>query len=227
MASSAELTRKMREARKLFRRAQAGDVAAVNQMMAANDQLVKIVNSRLRQLERKGFDYGGAYNNLIHYTQTEYDGKRLVKSAKLENDIYAVYDQILQANKFLSMKSGSVEGQEEILNNKISVLKNMGIFSKDYAFSTMKRFVKFLGNEETREIVEEYGNSLINLAMIKDAFFSRRNTTAALKRAFAEYLAQTNGSAKTFDELMARLGVDVYNEKYYGQQHAKNNFERG
>lgn len=218
------LSQRMREYRNLYRKANNGDVAAANSLYAANDRLATETNRILRELERKGFDYGAAYNNLTFYTQTQYDGKRLQKSKALEHDLYNVYRQIEEITKFQSYKASTVAGQQDILKNKIEAFESTGILPKNFSARSKKQFIRFLANEETREIVETYGDSEKSIRMLRDAYFSRKNTIAAMKREIAQFLANDKNGAKTFDELMGRLNVDVYSEKYQRQQSAKNYF---
>lgn len=212
----------MKYYRKLFRKASRGNKAALNELSAANDIIAKQVNKNLRQLERKGFDYGAAYNNAQYFTNSEYNSKRFQLSKKLNYDEIDMLTQIEQGIKFLNYKSSTVEGQQEILDKKTERFIELEIFPEDISKRTAKSFIKFLGNEETKEVAEEYGMSGVALEMLYDAFQKRGNTKDSLKRAFIEFLARRNTrNRQTFDELMQQIGINVYQTKYTTQKRIK------
>lgn len=205
----------MNKYRRLYYKASAGDIEALGKLSAFNDIMVKEVNKELRMLERKGFDYGAAYNNATYFTDYEYGTKRFKTSKSLNHDAIDILTQMEQMVKFKSYKSGTVEGQMDILKNKSVSLKEQGIVPGDISDRTIKSFVKFLGNEETRSIIDEYGESDKVIEMIFAAFKSRKNTIAGMKNAFTEYMGRRyTETPMGFDAMMRRIGINVFSNKY-------------
>lgn len=205
----------MNKYRRLYYKASAGDIEALGKLSAFNDIMVKEINKELRMLERKGFDYGTAYNNATYFTEYEYGSKRFKTSKSLKNNAIDILTQMEQMVKFKSYKSSSVEGQQDILKNKSVSLKEQGIVPENISDRTMKSFIKFLGNEETRTIIDEYGESDKVIEMIFDAFKSRKNTIAGMKKAFTEYMGRRYTETPLgFDAMMRRIGINVFSNKY-------------
>ena len=89
------------EVRNLVKKAMKGNREAQASLISKNDVLTTQVNRQLRRLEKHHFDYY-AYDDIVAFTQTEYDTNRLLNSEKLEyqtidseDDEYELETQII------------------------------------------------------------------------------------------------------------------------------------
>lgn len=194
----------IKELRKLQLKASKGNKGAQRALISATDTLTAQVNKNLRQLEKYGYDYG-AYNDITNFTQIEYETNRLRKSKDLEYDWYAMSLQSQLAIKFLSNESSTLAGQREIQARRIATFKDIGVLPENITIRKARNFLKFLGNEESQQIIEAYGNSETVLEMMYDAYKKPDNSKNKMLSAFNEFL---NGE-KDFDEMMRGLKIKI------------------
>ena len=196
----------IKELRKLQLKASKGNKGAQRALISATDTLTAQVNKNLRQLEKYGYDYG-AYNDITNFTQIEYETNRLKKSKDLEYDWYAMSLQSQLAIKFLSNESSTLAGQREIEARRIATFKDIGVLPENITKRKAKNFLKFLGNEESQQIIEAYGNSETVLEMMYDAYVKPINSRSKMLSAFNEFLS----GEKDFDEMMRGLKIKIEN----------------
>ena len=192
------------EVRNLVKKAMKGNREAQASLISKNDVLTTQVNRQLRRLEKHHFDYY-AYDDIVAFTQTEYDTNRLLNSEKLEYDWYNIGRQIEHSEKFLRRESSTVEGQRAILNKRIDRFKEMEIFPENISQAKAKNFLRFLANEEIAQISEAYGNSETVIEMLYGAYTKPKNTKQKMLKEFQKYLS----GEETFDITMERLGVNI------------------
>lgn len=192
------------EIRNLVKKAMKGNGEAQASLVSQNDFLTMKVNRQLGRLERHHFDYY-AYDDIVAFTQTEYDTNRLLNSEKLEYDWYNIGRQMEFAEKFLKRESSTVEGQRAILERRIETFKEKEILPKDISRQRAKNFLKFLANEEVAQISENYGNSETVIEMMYGAYNKKKNTKHKMLSEFQKYLA----GEETFDIAMERLGINI------------------
>lgn len=192
------------EIRKLVKKASKGNREAQASLVSQNDFLAMKVNRQLKRLEKHNFDYY-AYNDIVAFTQTEYDTNRLLNSEKLEYDWHNIGRQMEISEKFLRRESSTVEGQRAILNRRIDTFKRMDIFPENISNAKAKNFLRFLANEEVAQISEVYGNSETVIEMLYGAYNKTKNTKRKMLAEFQKYLS----GEQTFDIAMERLGVNI------------------
>lgn len=211
------MARIIKDVKKLQLRAVRGDRASQEALLAYNDKIAREVNKRLRELERAGYDFG-AYNTATHFTETMYDTKRFMTGRQLELDWYMMGTQTSIGVKFLNMKSSSVAGQKEIEQKRFDTFVELEIIPENYSRRKFKNFIRFVGNEESERILDEYGTSTQMIEMMFDAYNRKGNTRNRMLKVFREYL-DAKGSRKRpdFFEAMAKIGVnpDDYRAKRY------------
>lgn len=194
----------IKELRKLQLKASKGNKGAQRALISATDTLTAQVNKNLRQLEKYGYNYG-AYNDITNFTQIEYETNRLRKSKDLEYDWYAMSLQSQLAIKFLSNESSTLAGQREIEARRIATFKDIGVLPEDITKRKARNFLKFLGNEESQQIIEAYGNSETVLEMMYDAYKKPDISRNKMLSAFNEFLS----GEKDFDEMMRGLKIKI------------------
>lgn len=168
-------------------------------------------NKRLRVLEKKGFDYGRTYNNLIRYLQIEQDKSRVPFLKEVNYDIDELMTINEQARKFLKSNYSKIDFREQQL------AKRLKYFELDEKYQDMmagwrrrekKEFIRWLSNEEASFAMDEYGTSDETIIILADAFhnsFHETNGMSALRRAMLEF----NAGEISFNEAMKQVGVNI------------------
>lgn len=87
-----------------------GDIEGLQNL---NEKLAKRSNTRLRELEKQGFDTTAAYKRAIDFTSKEgtTDSKRFSRSKKI--DIDNLYKQVKQESNFLRWQTSTPAGELE------------------------------------------------------------------------------------------------------------------
>lgn len=221
-----KLTRRQRNS--LERKARKGDASAIKQFKQYTTSIRSATNRRLQALEKAKLDYGTAYNNLIHYLDTQFDGRNRVPTmAQIGNDFEETRWLNDYAVKFLTNNLSTVKGIEtsnmhrvnklqedyEILPKKI-IDKDSGEM-RDAEYRDFEDFLRFLGSEEVATAIDEYGESDIVVDMLweywnKDEGLERGANTMMMKRALAQY----NAGQIDFDEAMRKVGIKVEDYKH-------------
>lgn len=197
---------KIKEIRRLQLRAVRGDRASQEALIALNDEIARDVNKRLRELERRGYDYG-AYNTPVHFTQTVYDTNRFKKSSQMDGDYYLMRTQSEIGVKFLNMQTSSVFGQKEVEEKRFTSFVDMGIVDPNYSRRKFKNFLKFLSNEESRQVVDSWGTSSTMVEVLFDAYNRKENTKKRMTAVFREYLNPEDST--NLSDLFDKLGLDM------------------
>lgn len=197
---------KIKEIRRLQLRAVRGDRASQEALIALNDEIARDVNKRLRELERRGYDYG-AYNAPVHFTQTVYDTNRFKKSGQMDGDYYLMRTQSEIGVKFLNMQTSSVFGQKEVEEKRFTSFVDMGIVDPNYSRRKFKNFLKFLSNEESRQVVDSWGTSSTMVEVLFDAYNRKENTKKRMTAVFREYLNPEDST--NLSDLFDKLGLDM------------------
>lgn len=168
-------------------------------------------NKRLRALEKKGFDYGRTYNNLMRYLEIEQDKKRIPFMKEVGYDIDELMTINEQARKFLKSNYSKLPYREAQLNRRIEYFdteeKYQGMM-KGWRKKEKKEFIRWLSNEEASFAMDEYGTSDETLIILADAFHSSYHQTNGIKtltRAMMEF----NAGEISFNEAMAQVGVNI------------------
>lgn len=201
------MARQIKDVKKLKIHALRGEASAQASLAALNDKVAREVNKRLRELERRGYAYGG-YNTPIHFTQTMYDTNRFMKSKAMEMDYDLMATQTEIGLKFLSYESSTVQGQRDIEARRRETFIEMGIIDEDYSMRKFRGFLKFLGNEESSAFVESWSDSEKMVEMLFEAYNKRRMSKNAMLARFREYL---DPERKDVDlrRVMKDMGVDI------------------
>lgn len=199
--------RQIKDVKKLQIHALRGESDAQASLAALNDKVAREVNKRLRELERRGYDYGG-YNTPIHFTQTMYDTNRFAKSKDMDGDYMLMSTQTQIGLKFLNFESSTVAGQKAIEDRRREKFIEMEIIDEDYSPHKFRGFLRFLGNEEASAFVESWSDSEKMLDMLFTAYNKRRMSKQAMLAKFREYL---DPRKKDVDlrKVMKDMGVNI------------------
>lgn len=196
------------EIKKLQVRAIRGNQEAQQSLIRVSDNIAKLVNQRLRELERRGYDYY-AYNTPIHFTQTMYDSNRFAKSKTLDYDWYMMGTQSQIGWKFLQMRSSTVQGMKEIEEERYqSFIDREIIDPSETSRRKFRNFLKWMGqNDEVGAMTEAWSTSETMIEMMVDAYNRKANTRKKMTAAYSQYLS----GKKTFNETMKSLGINPIN----------------
>ena len=196
--------------RKTIHAALKGNTRAKYALRLRGDEFANIVNTNMEQLEKEGYNYGNAYMLYEQFTDNIMSLGKFSTTKELQKDWVAIGEQLMVASKIMSYKDSTVAGQRAIEVKRISTLRKMGVFPKNYSIKNARKFLSFLGREETKEILGEYGNSQEILPKLYKAYTNRKNTVEKLSKAFNEYLSQ-RGKKNGYDfyDMMEKLGVTL------------------
>lgn len=195
----------IKEIKGLQRSAVKGDREAQRLLYSFTNEIAKEVNKRLIGLEKSQYDYGQGWATAVNYTQVMYESNRFAYAKNMNNDWYEMGLQSQIGVKFLGYESSTIEGQKAIEERRFRKFKEKGIFDETVTKRKCKNFLRFLGNEETEQVIEAYGNSSTVIEMLWDAYQKKENTRAKMIKAFDEF----NAGVYDFDETMRRLKIDI------------------
>lgn len=195
----------IKQIKDLQRNAVKGDREAQGLLFSYTNEIAKEVNKRLIGLEKEKYDYGQGWATAVNYTQVMYESNRFEYARNMDKDWYQMGQQSQIGIKFLGYESSSVEGQRSIEERRFRKFKEKGIFDETVTRRKARNFLRFLGNEESEQVIESYGNSSTVIEMIWDAYQKKDNSRAKMLKAFDEF----NAGLYDFDETMRRLKIDI------------------
>lgn len=195
----------IKQIKDLQRNAVKGDREAQGLLFSYTNEIAKEVNKRLIGLEKKKYDYGQGWATAVNYTQVMYESNRFEYARNMDKDWYQMGQQSQIGIKFLGYESSSVEGQRAIEERRFQKFKEKGIFDETVTRRKARNFLRFLGNEESEQVIESYGNSSTVIEMLWDAYQKKDNSRAKMLKAFDEF----NAGLYDFDETMRRLKIDI------------------
>lgn len=176
-----------------------GSEAARSELVSLRRSMAKRANTRLTALEKKDYDYY-SYDKAAAYATSKY-GKARFSTKKVSDE--DLYKDLLQIRKFLESKSSTLTGQREIEKKKAETYREMGF---DFDDKEMKKFLKFLGDEDIRGIIKMSGKSKYggHSGEIIDAIRGQWKSNVDLvkiRNLFREYASDKIG----YDELLEGL----------------------
>lgn len=201
------MARQIKDVKKLQIHALRGEAEAQASLAALNDEIAREVNKRLRQLERRGYDYGG-YNTPIHFTNTMYDSNRFAYSKNMDDDYMLMSTQTQIGIKFLGFESSTVEGQRAIEERRRQSFINMEIIDENYSQRKFKGFLRFLGNEESSAFIESWSDSEKMVDMLFTAYNKHRMSKPQMLAKLREYL-DPNRTDVDLRATMKSMGVNI------------------
>ena len=197
----------------IARKAARGNEGAMRTLISLTRSIATETNDRLRRLERAKLNYGSSYNNVIFFTNTEYDTNRLQMPSALNKDPYAMLLQNEIAYRFLSAKMSTVSGARNAERFRYARLQELNVIPKDTSYRKSQEFLRFLGNEEISAAVDEFGSSDIVIQAMYDRYqqvgINGPTGIGILRQAFTEFLDHRI----TFDEAMERAGIKIEDYK--------------
>lgn len=168
-------------------------------------------NKRLRELKKKGFDYGKTYNNLMRYLQIEHDKMRVPFLSEVNNDIDELMTINEQARKFLKSNYSRSDFRQTQLDKRIEYFEMEEKYRdmmKGWGKKEKKEFIRWLSNEEVSFAMDEYGTSDETVVILAEAFHNSYKSTdgmTTLKRAMMEF----NAGEISFDDAIKQIGVNI------------------
>lgn len=174
-------------------------------MMGA--EVKKAVNYKLYTLEKSGYDYGSTYNNLMAMLNIITDSNRAKTLKQLGVDDFIT--QTEHGIKFLKSPTSNIMEMRRQENARISRLKELDVLPSNFTRSKEKEFLRFLGDEATRGVIDDYGTSDVIVEFAYDVY--REEGIRGLNRLryeFTKYL-----STKTTESEQARIKGEDYDKE--------------
>lgn len=115
--------------------------------------------------------------------------------------------------KYKSYKDSTPERMKEIEKRRLETIRSWDFIPDDISDRRLKNFLRFLSSEETKELIDLYGNSEEIIEVIYEAYTKRSNSKSKMKRAFAEFLNDySNDPYHNVDinDTFAKLGIRRY-----------------
>lgn len=168
-------------------------------------------NKRLKELERKHYDYGKAYDNLVRYLQIEQDHNRVPFQSEIKYNIDDMMTIMTQSRKFLKSKRSKWEFREAETTRRIQHFdshEEYGKMWKGWSKKRKREFLRWLGSEQASFSMDEYGTSDSTIIILADAFNESKKTTNGLKT-LNKALDEFNGGMITFNDAMKQVGVNI------------------
>lgn len=197
----------IKDLRKLKAKALTGNEQAKRELYTLSNSLKVQVNKETRLMERGGADYGNAYNRIKNFADIEYGKGRLLSNKELNFDVEAIAKQSEEAITFLNSPYSSLKAVREMERSRKETFINAGIFEVDISDKKARSFLKFLGNEESQQLLDQWTSSDDVVEMLYDAYNKKTNSRRKMIEVFDEYLS--GNSNMSFNQMMERLGVDV------------------
>lgn len=192
----------------------ANNPAKRKELISYSRSIRSAVNYRLKTLRKAGFDYGSAYNNFMHYIDTQYDTNLAPPISSFES-IAELAEFNEYAIKFLKSHESTITGQSEMAKARVNVLRehevlpyqvlDKGGYFRDSNYRDFDDFLRFLGTEEVVTSIDEYGTSEVVVDFLWNEWEDHRDDVDnmfMLKVA----LAQFNAGNISFNELVEERG---------------------
>lgn len=171
------------------------DDNALYTLQVINLRLKREANSRLERLEKAGYKQY-AYDLATTYTKTAYKSNRF-KGIEL-TDPRDLRRQIRQMQAFISKRTSLVTGQREVEKARIEKFKENPLFS-GWDNRKVKSFIKFLGDKNTRQIVD--ANTSVSGEQVDRLWGAFQNSKRKeLDKMIQRYIDSENGVYTPSDE---------------------------
>lgn len=209
---------------KMVRQAARGNREAQKKMLEYSWAISTETNMRIQELRDVDKLYGGRYNRLQYFFDTEYYGEDFESKAatpvQLHLDWYSMRLQNDQATHWLTTDVSTVSGQIAREKHRLAKLHELEILPSSYTYEDSEEFLRWLGNEEVSAAIDDYGTSDTAVEMFRDVWMNEgKQGLRLLQKSFVEYQAARqleklnqpipSGYARSFDEAMLRRGIKV------------------
>lgn len=170
-------------------RARKGGVEEQNFLVNAFLDYRDSVNKDIRGLRREDYTYSRGYKFINQFIMNEFEDTSVIPTLnEFNEDWESIARTVAHMVKFKESKEHSVEQMEDIERRRMDTLRSKGFIPDDFSDRRLKNFMRFLGREESREIIDLFGNSDTMIDFIFEAYNKRSNSRSKMAKAFAEFL---------------------------------------
>ena len=128
-----------------------GSTESYKKLQEENRRLARLANSRMRALEKSGFDMG-AYNRAYTYLQNS--GLRRFSSVLAPpSDYKGMVNQLSELTAFINAKTSTVAGARTALNEKMDKIEEFT--GKHYDYDQRMKLGKLLGTDSISTLLRE------------------------------------------------------------------------
>lgn len=187
-----------------------GNKNAEDELIREAKKVVVESNKRMRELVAHGADYGRTFNRAENFNLVVHGKTRFLKPSELEynlDDILQTVEEAVLFNESEFSNWGSVRAMEKARKD---LFIERGWVDENISDRKFRNFLRFLGNEETQNLLQDWTSSDDVVEMLFDLYINKANTRELLLRSFAEYNEKKSGAdGLLFHELMEQHGIDV------------------
>lgn len=201
--------RTIKDFRKLHVKALAGNKNARDELVVESRKIVVEANRRMCELKSHGAAYGKTFNRAENFNITVHGKSRFLKPSELSFDIDDVLQTTEEALLFLESEFSRWENVRTMEKSRKDLFVERGWVDENISDRSFRNFLRFLGNEETQNILQDWTSSDDVVEMLFDLYTNKINTKQQLLAAFAEYNDAKANGGKSFNQMMESLSIDV------------------
>lgn len=141
------------------------------------------------------------------------DANYVPELSELKEDWQTIARTLSHMVKFTTFKDNTADKMKEIERRRLETIRSWGFIPDDISDRKLKNFLRFLSDEETKEIIDLYGNSEEIIEVIFEAYTKKTNSKAKMKRAFSEFLNEYSNDPYhevDINNMFRKLGIRRY-----------------
>lgn len=188
-----------------------GSEESYNFLRSHYNKLSKLANSRLRALEKAGYDMF-AYDRVITYLRN-HDLRRFSSKFASSTDYKEMVNQLSELITFINAKTSTVAGARKTLDDKVNMLSEQT--GTTYTLEQKLKIGKLIGTDSISTLLREVrGNSKEVIEVIEELAMSEANVeqiTSIIDKHLAGYNPFSNSpffdnfDYMSYDEMMDEL----------------------
>lgn len=172
------------------------------------------INRSLKGLEKGNYTYSHAYRFMSQFLINEFEDAQYVPTLnEMNNDWQAIARTLSHMVKFKTFKDSTPERMREIEKRRLETIRSWEFMPDDISDRRLKNFLRFLSSEETKQLIDLYGNSEEIIEVIYEAYTKRSNSKIKMKRAFMEFMNEYNNDPYhnvDINSAFEKLGIRRY-----------------
>lgn len=195
------------ERRKLRTSASSGNKKSLEEYIKLLNDLKSDVNARIRNLKSAGFDYGKRMTEIRNFSETFGKKDRLLSAKELNYNVNFMYIEAEMAYDFLHDDTTIIQNAKQAYSKRLNSFfekYNDGENFQDMTDRKFKKFLRWLGNEETQATLEAYGMSDVIVEIGYDIYQKKgKKGLDILTKLMTEFLTEQDRSYD-FEKAMER-----------------------
>lgn len=196
------------------------DPIAKEKLFDIADSLKAEVNARVRELQKHGFNYIKRFKEIENWADTFGYKPRMLSAKELDYNIDDIFTQMEMSYDFLHDPTTIyrvAKRQEE--QRFEAFMEHYAGEGDNWTLRSFRKFMRFLGSEETLAVIEAHGGSEMVIDMFYDIYNksnNKKSSLAIMSRLITEFKAEGKQPYEFDDKLKESFGIDVdyYRAKY-------------